>query len=147
MAKLKLTDKVWAAIQALCTSEPFTVSDLVGRFPHLAIGATHPARTVGKAMTWLLRLHRVRVVGRRRAHGDSMSVHEYAVRPEADWLLEPPPSSSTARELPEPRSPITRQRMAGGVTRVRFGQGWKPQHNRATGGRSLYASVSSLEFV
>jgi len=147
MAKLKLSDRVWAAIQALEAGETFTVADLLGRFPHLDDGAPHPARTLGKAMSWLLRLRRVRVVGRRRAHGESLSVFEYGRRPEADWLLVPPPSSSTARELPEPRSPITRQRMAGGVTRVRFGQGWKPQHNRAPGGRSLYASVSSLEFV
>lgn len=144
MANTNISRQVWGLVQGLDMDEQFTAASLVERWPHLANGLQNPARSVGRAMAWLLQRQCLMVVGSYRITGHAKWVNIYQRTPPEMWLDRAQPRlGMDAAAEPEPMCPIKRTPNADGSTRVRFGNGWKPTPNR-THKLSLYAGQSSM---
>lgn len=130
-SKKSLSVQAWEAIQQLEDGLVWSVEDLIRRNPGLAADCTHPARSLAKAMTHLLVYRRIEKAGTHRNYDSSSWVLTYRRLPREEWLEVPPHPYGKAALDHEPRKAITRTKMKDGVTRVRFGEGWKPAHRES----------------
>ena len=123
MAKPKLMDRAWMAIQALPSDATFTVESLLDAHPDLS-QSDKPGRAMGRAMSCLIARGWIRVAGQYRKRGDTCTRLVYALGagPRAAHVY-----VNTMKD-DEPIERVTRSKNKDGTTRVRFGQGWKPQH-------------------
>lgn len=124
------TDRLSAVLMDAINSHPelvqFTTLDLVAAEPGL-LALPHPgkdsAKSIAQGMNALKRRGKLHITERKRCNGESFTRPVFARGPGADFIAEEGEVDSA-----EQYAAVTRQTLPNGITRVRFGAAWKPQH-------------------